>query len=165
MTLASLNTEYRIPKREITAEVTVLGHPRKVVKLFLSERAGAHAGAERPSDLLNESGAFFPVVESPGKVIFLRRDAVLVVSVAAESEFLGDQLRPADLPADPGNSQEVEVILEDGTEIRGAVSFLMPEGKQRLLDFLNSGERFITVREANVARLINKRRMVRVTLL
>jgi hypothetical protein len=165
MSSLALASDYRIPKQEVSAEVSLLGQPRKVVKLFLHERAEAHSGPERPSDLLNGAGQFFPAIEPPGKLVLLRRDAVTVISVAAESEF--PAAGAGEEAADPPGivTMSVEVILQDGSRIRGSVRFVMPEGRNRLIDFMNTQDRFLTVREESLARLINKRRIVRIAVI
>jgi len=165
MTMVSLTPEYRVPKREVAAEVTLLGQPRKILKLFLNECAEAHTGAERPSDLLNGPGTFFPAIEPPKRVVLVRRDAVIMVSVAEEDEFGSDATDAEEPAGERTGGPAIQVFLEDGTEIRGSMHYVMPKGKNRLLDFLNSGDRFITLREENVARLINKHRIVRVSIL
>jgi hypothetical protein len=161
----TLTSEYRIPKREVSAEVTLLGHPRKVVKLFLHERAETHTGPERPSDLLNGPGEFFPVIEPSGKLVLLHRDAVMVISVAAESEF--HAAHSGEEQPDPEGAKRitVEITLQDGSSIRGLVRFVMPEGRTRLIDYMNTQEHFLTVREESLARLVNKRRIVRIAVI
>ena len=161
----TLISEYRIPKLEISAEVSLLAHPQKEVKLFLHEHAETHAGAERPSDLLNGPGEFFPAVEPSGKLVLLHRDAVTVISVSAESEFPPDESGEGIEDPEQAAKVPVEVIIQGGTVIRGTVRFVLPEGRNRLIDFLNMPDRFLTVRENGLARLINKRRIVRVTVI
>ena len=174
MALLSLATEYRVPKREISAEASflgnahtnrfvrhLLGHPPKEVRLFLNERAQSREGAERPSDLLNGPGEFLPTVESNRQVVLLQKDALMVLSVAAEAEF-----PPEDETAiGTGLGVLVEVVLQDATMIHGVVKFAMPEGKSRLVDFLNLPERFFAIREGTRARLVNKRAVVRVSII
>jgi len=161
----ALTSEYRIPKRRISAEVLLLGHPRKVVTLFLHEVAQTHAGAERPSDLLNGGGEFFPAIEPPGKLVLLHRDAVLVISVAAEAEFPPSEPEGSLPDLTQATKIPVEVILQDGSHVRGTIQFVMPQGRDRLIDFMNAPDRFISVREESLARLINKRRIVRIAVL
>jgi len=175
MALVSRAAEYRVPKREISAEASFLGNPhklvrllvgapRKVVGLFLNERAQSREGAERPSDLLNGPGDFLPAIESPRHVVLLQKDAIMVPTVAAEAEFPPEEMLPGETSAGSGAGVEAEIILQDGTEIRGAVVFAMPEGKNRLLDFLNLPEPFFAVRDGEVARLVNKRCVVRISI-
>ncbi|MCI0407607.1 MAG: ATP:cob(I)alamin adenosyltransferase, partial [Acidobacteria bacterium] len=155
MALASLAAEYRIPKREISVEITILGQSssvihrisgrraeRVVVHLFLSERAQMRDGVERLSDLLNSPGEFLPAMEPPHKVVFLNKEALMVLTAAAEAEFPAEELSDAVLAAGTGSGVQAEFTLQDGTEIRGRVGFVMPEGKRRLVDFLNLPESF-----------------------
>jgi len=162
---ASLIADFRIPKLEVSAAISLLAHPQKEVKLFLHECSGTHAGAERPSDLLNGSREFFPAVEPSGKTVFLHREAVTVVSVPVESEFPPEEPGENPLEPEPASRLPVEVVVQGGTVIRGTVSFVGPEGRNRLIDFLNMPDRFLVVREEGLARLINKRRIVRVTVI
>jgi hypothetical protein len=162
--LPSQPSEYRIPKREISAEASFLGHPDRVLRLFLNERAARHDGEERLSDLLNGPGEFLPALEPPGKVVLLRKDALTVLTVSAEVEFPGERDTEGVAPAGVSRVR-AEIVLQDGTEIRGEVVFAMPEGRTRLVDFLNLPERFFAVLDAHVARLVNKHCIARVSIL
>jgi hypothetical protein len=159
--MSPLLSEYRIPKREVTAEVSLLGQARKVVKLFLGDRAENRSGPEKPSDLLNGTRSFFPAVEPPGRFVLLHRDSVTDLAVAVETEFPAEE-SPEGADAEALAKVLVELVLQDGSKVRGTVQFLMPEGRRRLIDFLNTADRFLIVRADGLARLINKRRIVRV---
>ena len=178
MALASLTAEYRIPKREISVEITLLGQSssmiqrlsgrraeRLVVHLFLSERAQMREGAERLSDLLNGPGEFLPAVEPSHKLVLLNKDALMVLTASAEAEFPVEETPEAMPASGTGSGVQAEFTLQDGTEIRGRVGFVMPEGKRRLVDFLNLPQRFFAVREGVVAQLINKKCIVRVSII
>ena len=178
MALVSLAAEYRIPKREIAVEITLLGQSssvihrlsgrraaRLVVHLFLSERAQMREGAERLSDLLNSPGEFLPATEPPHKVVLLNKEALMVLTATAEAEFPAEEMSEAMLAAGTGSGVQAEFTLQDGTEVRGRVGFVMPEGKRRLVDFLNLPERFFAVREGAIAQLINKKCIVRVSII
>jgi hypothetical protein len=102
-------------------------------------------------------------VETSGKTVFLHREAVTVVSVPLESEFPPEETGEDPAELEPASRLPVEVVVQGGTVIRGTVSFAGREGRNRLIDFLNTPERFLVVREEGLARLINKRRIVRVT--
>ncbi len=159
--LPSQPSEYRVPKREISAEASFLGHPDRVLRLFLNERAARREGEERLSDLLNGPGEFLPALEPPGKLVLLRKEALTLLTISADIEF------PSVGEAAPAGFSRVrtEIILQDGTQVRGEVEFAMPEGRTRLVDFLNLPERFFAVLDAPVARLVNKHCIVRVSIL
>ena len=176
MALAGVAAEYRIPKREVLVEVLLLSPSKKVVHnltgrrvekaslwLFLSERVAMREGAEKLSDLLNSPGEFLPAMESSGSVVLLNKDAVMALSAPADAEF----------PSEGGETSHgtrsggvgAELTLLDGTLVRGEVPLVMPEGKRRLVDFLNLPERYFALREGETVQLVNKRCIVRVTLI
>src|SRR5262249_24103337 len=137
---AALAEQYRVPKREVTAEVTLFGQAPSTLTIFLNERAETHDGFERPSDLFNGSGAFIPASEKKAGLVLLRRGAVTTVTVPAEAEFGHGGDRVEDLAVDQATVLQVEAVLEDGSKVRGSLTYLMPEGKRRLQDYLNLHE-------------------------
>ena len=62
-----------------------------------------------------------------------------------------------------GQQHEVEVVLTDGTSLRGQVSFVLPPERSRLLDYLNDEQPFVRLAEREQVALINKRHIARVT--
>ncbi len=158
-----MSREYCVPKRQVRARVILTGQPPADVKLFLNECAETHEGHERPIDLLNGSQAFIPAMSQDGEVVLLHRDNLMVVSLATGDESANDDMRLGE--QDPGNMTVVmvELIMQDGTTVRGEVSYLMPESRRRLQDFLNTAERFLALREGAVMHLVNKRRISRIS--
>lgn len=156
---------YRVPKHEVPAEVTILGLPTERMTLYLSERAETHSGGERPSDLLNAPFPFFAARESSGKIVLLRREMVLVVSVDAELELGGDAPPAESLASERATRAKVEAVLEGGGVVRGMLSYLMPEGRGRLQDFLEECPLFVGLRDSRSVRLINTRRILRIVAL
>ena len=154
--------EYRIPKREISAQVTLPGIGMLTLTLFLADRAQSHAGDELPSDLVNGKEDFFPARHPEGRVGFLHRDTLISMTVAAEEEFGHDIVRAEDLAPNEAQSSRVEVLLEDGSHLRGTIVYLLPAGQCRLQDTLNVDSRFLLLRDGEHAHLVNKRRVVRV---
>jgi hypothetical protein len=57
---------------------------------------------------------------------------------------------------------EVEITLTDGTTLRGAVFFVLPHARSRLLDYLNDAQPFVRLAEPSRVALINKRHIARV---
>jgi len=154
---------FRIPKRQVPAQVLIPGHAPLPMTLFLAELAGTHAGGERPSDLLNGGQTFFPATDLQGSTVFLQRDAVMVVTVAAVHEMGDDPESVTPLVSDEATQVSLDVLLEDGSILRGTTRFLMPEGKRRLQDFLNLPDRFLLLEEGERVHLINKQRIVRLS--
>jgi hypothetical protein len=152
--------DLRVPKRRIPVEMLLPGGASRQTTLFLSEVAADHTGPERPSDLLNGGDDFVPAFDETGKAMtFLNRSAISAVRL--------DPALDADLDEDVTlpTEHEVEVLLQDGTPLRGLVSFLRPAERSRLVDFLNEAPPFFRLIDGAVLVLVNKRHVVRVSLL
>ncbi len=145
----------KVPKRRVQVEVLVPGSPPRQVTIFLAEFASHHTGPERLSDLLNTHDQFVPALEGTA-TIFLGRQSIAAVRVARAWE-LGEE------PVE-GQQHELEVLLADGTSLRGLVNFLLPTERSRLLDFLNDAQPFVRLLERDQVALVNKRHIVRVAL-
>jgi hypothetical protein len=151
--------DLRVPKRRVAAEVVLSGGEARRIRLFLADAASRHAGAERPSDLLNGGADFLPALdEESGLMTFLNRGGLAVVRVdrALEADD-GDALT---LPTE----HEVEVLLGSGLRLRGLVSFVRPPDHSRLVDFLNEPSPFFRLLEERAIALVNKRHVSRVAL-
>jgi hypothetical protein len=152
--------DLRVPKRRTPVEVLLPGGTPRAMALFLSEVAADHTGPERPSDLLNGGDDFVPAFDEAGKAMtFLNRAAIAAVRL--------DPALDADLDEEVSipTEHDVELLLQDGTALRGLVSYLRPTERSRLVDFLNEAPPFFRLLEGTVLVLVNKRHVVRVTLL
>jgi hypothetical protein len=158
-----MNDAYRIPKHKVPAVVSFPEKEELRMYIFLADCARSHTGHERPSDLLNGTDPFFPAADFEGGIHFIHRDALSVLTVKAEFEFPADGFRAEDLAPDESTRLEVEVELENGNSLEGTVAYLMPEGHRRLQDVLNLDDRFLILRDGDNARLINKRRIERIS--
>jgi hypothetical protein len=90
---------------------------------------------------------------------FLNRSAISAVRLdpALDSELEEDVSIPTE--------HDVEVLLQDGTALRGLVSYLRPSDRSRLVDFLNEAPPFFRLIDSSVLVLVNKRHVARVALL
>src|SRR5688572_1029685 len=78
-------SEYRVPKRRIPVQVSLVGGARLHVQLFLAPFASNHVGAERVEDLLNGPCDFIPAQEvASGATTLLNRNALVVARVTHE---------------------------------------------------------------------------------
>lgn len=157
-----LNQAYQVPKQSLLAEITLVGHSPQTLRLFLSEQTATRAGGERPSDLLNGPCSFLPVSDSEDHVVFVNRQAVLSLSVDAESEFGGQHAGAEDLAPEQAISTKVQILMDNGASLTGSLRYLMPEGSRRLQDLLNLPLQFLTLRDGERAHLINKSHILRI---
>jgi hypothetical protein len=56
----------------------------------------------------------------------------------------------------------LEVLLEDGREVKGEITYVRPGGQRRPVDFLNSADLFFAVRDGDRVHLVNRSRVVSV---
>lgn len=155
---------YQVPKHEASAEIRLADGSRRRVTVYLSERAQSHAGAERPSDLLNGDDRFIPVNFPDTGFALLRRTSVVTMTVDVEDELVGaggteDVFGPGPDP-EGLERHDVVVILDDGSELEGTMTFLMPPGERRLQDFLNRAPTFVRLRENDRIEIVNSDRIV-----
>lgn len=156
---------YEVPKREVEAEIVLVGETPRPIRLFLAERARHHSGPERPSDLLNAADEpFLPVREPEAGLVLVHRAAVLVLTVPATVE---EGPEPEPEGSGPGGTVdgEIHVRLEGGAELSGVVREPMPEGERRVQDYLNRAGPFVPLRDGASIRFVNRSRIVRVKLL
>jgi hypothetical protein len=150
--------DLRVPKRRVTAEVALPGGRTRRIALFLADAAAEHSGPEVPSDLLNGGDDFLPALdEEAGVMTFLNRHGLAVVRVGREG------VADDDAPTIP-TEHEVELLLRDGTTLRGLVSYLRPPERARLVDYLNEPTPFLPLLEEHTLALVNKRHVSRVVL-
>lgn len=151
-------TDLRVPKRAVPVEVVLPGGEARRVSVYLAEGAATHPGPERLSDLLNGKVPFIPAREDSGAMSFLNRESIAVARVAAAEE-------PPDDSYTIPTEHEVEVTLTDGTRLSGLVAYVAPEGRERLVDFLNRPEPFLRLLEQDGVALVGRAHVARVALL
>jgi hypothetical protein len=149
---------YQIPKVRVPVEVRFRGEDPAPLDMFVGKICGHHDGPERPSEVLNGDQEFIPMVSPEGEPVIVRREAVIEVIVDAAHE--GE--RPSGMGLGQVASAEVRIDLEDGPRVQGTFEYLMPEDRCRLQDFLNTGQRFLPLRDGPRVRLINSRFIRRV---
>jgi hypothetical protein len=143
----------------VPAQIQTAGRQLRNVTLFLGDRAANHAGHERPSEMLNSGIRFLPALERDA-IEFMCVDTLLVVTMDADLEFGNEEARALEHAYGTEGHRRVVVDLDDGTAVRGDLTYMLPQGQRRIQDHLNNDEPFFTVRDGNRVRLINKRHVV-----
>jgi hypothetical protein len=155
-----MTTLYQIPKVRIPIEARFLNEAPMELEMFVGQGGGHHGGYERPSEVLNGTQVFIPMVRPGGEPVIVHRDALLMVSFEAIHE---------ETLADGGSfghvmGADITVDLEGGTSALGRLEYMMPGDRCRVQDYLNTNLRFLPLREGPLMRLIHARFIRRVTL-
>ena len=138
---------YRVDKTE--QPVVLFQADGSVMKgvVFLSACAYSHIGQQTLADLLREKGDFFPFRSDAGA--FCVTNKVTITHIRYEP--LPSEREYASL----GNPVEVQINFAGGEQLRGTVVIEMPEGRNRLFDFINSMSGFFTMRSGDAHYLVN----------
>ncbi len=146
----------QVPTLELGAELLRSNGQTVRGTLFLPTVAPSHDGPPRAEEWVNDAAMFFPFrPDGADRTMLLNKAAVVVISVAAASN------RPE--PPDAAALPECEVVVECGEKtFRGMIGIDMPDGQERLLDFLNLRTPFVTVADGERHHLIRKQRITQV---
>ena len=121
-------SEYQVEK--IRAEVTIHlvdGQERSGV-LFLSPFSSTRSGPQTLVELLHEPEPFVPFLRSDKAFKLLNKKQISHVKYTPDDE--------ADLPI--GEAIDVDITFINGKTLSGRTVLQTPEGKGRLLDYMNS---------------------------
>lgn len=138
---------YRVDKSE--QSVVLFQADGSVMKgvVFLSACAYSHIGQQTLIDLLREKGEFFPFRSEAG--------AFCVTNKATITHIRYEQITTEAEYAPLGNPVEVLVNFAGGEQLRGTIIIEMPEGRNRLFDFINSMSGFFPMQNGEAHYLVN----------
>lgn len=142
-----MSSIYRVEKSE--QHVTLFQADGSVMKgvVFLSTSAYTHIGQQTLLDLLKEKGDFFPFRSEAGSFCVTNKATITHIRYqpfpeAEEMEALGDQV-------------DVKITFVGGEQLGGTIVIEMPEGRNRLFDFVNAVEGFFTLTTPEAHYLVN----------
>ena len=149
--------EFRVPRVLRAAEVLCADGERIRGRMFLPATAEAHAGPMRAEEWMNDSADFYPFLpDGEGSPVILSKQQTVMVTVMASADR-NEALEGAPAPVRP-------VRVECGAvRIEGEVVIDLPAQQLRVLDLLNRGGSFLTVRDGAVHHLVRKSHITRVT--
>ncbi|MBN2371841.1 MAG: hypothetical protein JXO72_15270 [Vicinamibacteria bacterium] len=146
---------FRVPKRGLQVRVLLEGRQEFIGQLYVPE-TGPYGGPGRLSDRLNnEDEDFMPLSCGESGVFLICKSRIIFIEVDVNQE----EPEPMDV-AD--RNIEIRIDTIDGHAISGRISYMMPPGQRRTLDFLNAAPAFIPllgagkithVRRASVTRV------------
>ena len=137
----------RVEKSELP--VVVFQADGSIMKgvVFLSAAAYSHMGQQTLLDLLKEPGDFFPFRSEAGEFCVTNKQTITHVRFEPpeqEEEYhsLGDR-------------EDVEIKFVGGEQLRGTLVIEMPEGRNRLFDFINAMEGFFLLQNEEAHYMVN----------
>jgi hypothetical protein len=146
--------ELRVPTNALDVEIVYADGTCYVGRIFLPIASSQHSGDMRPDEWMNTPSPFFPFLPANASAaVILNRSEVVVLSVLAEPP-------PEDSTVDTPK-RRVQVECRERV-VAGVVIIDMPEGHQRVLDYLNGPDPFLIVHDGDREHLVRKTRITRV---
>jgi hypothetical protein len=147
-------TELRVPTNALDVEIVCADGTWFVGRIFLPIASSNHSGEMRPDEWMNDSTPFFPFLPANAATpVILNKAEVVVLSVVASPP-------PEDATVD-APKRRVQVECRERV-VAGVVIIDMPEGHQRVLDYLNAPGAFLIVHDGDREHLVRKTRITRV---
>jgi hypothetical protein len=152
--------DLKVPKWRTRVDFQFPHREQASLAVYLSDFAHDHQGPERLSDLLNGPRDFFPAHDDDkDRTVLVNRRNVSVARVVLDIEA-----SPSEQYTLPYENQ-VRILLVDGAEVLGLITYVRPDDRARVLDFLNEPPLFFPVMEKEQVALVNKLCVIRVDLL
>jgi hypothetical protein len=148
-------SELRVPTIAFDAEIVYGDGTWLVGRIFLPAASSHHTGPMRPDEWMNDTTPFFPFLPAEASSpVILNKAEVVVLSVVVEGEL--------EEPGVESPHRRVQVECRERI-VAGTLVIDMPEGHQRVLDYLNRPDPFLIVRDGDREHLVRKERITRVT--
>jgi len=148
-------SELRVPTIAFDAEIVYGDGTWFVGRIFLPAASSHHTGPMRPDEWMNDTTPFFPFLPAEASsAVILNKAEVVVLSVVVEGAL--------EEPGVESPHRRVQVECRERI-VAGTLVIDMPEGHQRVLDYLNRPDSFLIVRDGDREHLVRKERITRVT--
>jgi hypothetical protein len=155
-------SDLRVPKRRLTVEILLLGDDPRAVEIFLADYHAHAWRRQEVSDLLSQEQPFLPCREVQGSTVWLvNKEALVWVRVPAPSAGPASP-EALFLEADEYR-QSVQIQLAGNRFLTGELRFRAPAQEARVLDHLNSPERYLSLWSEPHLFLVQKRHVQRLT--
>ena len=147
-------SELRVPTIALDAEIVCGDGAWFVGRIFLPAASSHHSGPMRPDEWMNDTTPFFPFLPADATApVILNKDEVVVLTVVVEGALEEEGIESPHRRVQGECRERV---------VAGMVVIDMPEGHQRVLDYLNRPDPFLVVRDGNREHLVRKQRITRV---
>ena len=142
---------YRVEKTELP--VVVFQADGSIMKgvVFLGPATYNHMGRQTLNDLMREPGDFFPFRSETGTFCVTNKQTITHIRFEPQESGPEQQLL--------GHREDVEVRFVGGELLTGTLIIGMPEGKNRLFDFINAMDGFFMLQNQEAHYLVNVRQL------
>ena len=139
-----------VSTERIKADISLAEQVGLKGELHVQGRVAHHDGPETLLEMLNRDDTFFPVTLPDGKVAFVAKAQVAVVTCSPEvGQSDPDRLSAAKTIA-------LEIIMAGGAEFRGWATLELPPTRARTLDYLNASGLFFSLQGEDAVRFISR---------
>lgn len=158
MPLGYGDDQFRVPKQAIEVEVQLEGQVMVHGRMFVGE-ASRHAGRERVLDVLTAPEPFVPIA-SEGGARLLAKNRIVLVRVNDRADAGWEESEATS----PQVSVEIRLAgMPPGRDlVTGNMMITMPEGRRRLLDFVNDAGPFLALWEPDAALIVARGHVVEI---
>lgn len=149
---------YSVPKESVQVRAVMTAGKPQAGTAFVAEAARDHAGHQRLEDMLNEPELFFPLVGRNRFTLLNKRNLLyLTTADAPELEYYNRLAHFA-------RGERVHLHLRGRHTLTGTLLIEMPEGMDRVQDYLNSGRNFLPLLVRKELAIVNCASIVSLTL-
>ena len=128
-------SEYQVEKQQTAVTIYLVDGQVREGSLFLSPFSSTRSGSQTLLELLHEPAPFVPFLRNDDLFLLLNKEQISHV-----------RYQPGENDVSPiGSFLDVAIIFVNGKELAGTTVLETPEGKGRLLDFLNAGPGYFSL--------------------
>ena len=153
--------ELQVPTRAILVEVLVTTGTHISGSMYVPDSPNQNNDADEVMHLLNDERSFVPLAvsgEKGGPFVLSKAHIVRVRVPLSESEA-----RDRVAESTPSDSSMSTLLLVDGSVLEGTLAVVTPPSLSRLVDKLNSADRFLAVISTEAIDFVQKSHVVHVS--
>lgn len=136
---------YRVDKRELPVALFLSDGIVHEGVVFLNTLSHAHSGPQTLLEMLREKELFFPFRTSDGAFTLINKNAI------THARF--NESDDTDLAF--GEELSVRIVFFGGELLQGTIRLAMPEGQNRLQDYVNAAPGFVPLEGGENRYVVN----------
>lgn len=145
-------SEYQVEKQKVSVTIELIDGQTRDGVIFLSPYSSFHSGPQTLIDLMSEEEPFAPFVGDEGSFLLINKAQISHIryeKAADDKPVLGTPL-------------DVTVTFTNSRQLTGTVVLEVPEGKSRLLDFMNSNSAFFELECDGADYIVNPKIIIEI---